>query len=126
MMKRFLSTTALLLTFCSTGLSQPARPPAQTRTFELTPTAPPAPALKYQLLFDDLTDRRPGNAAILYLDSILLMGPDSQSKAEKAIEAYDAKDIQTFDSLADSLDLPGMFQELDLAGRREQCDWQSP
>jgi hypothetical protein len=33
------------------------------------------------LLFDDLADRMPGNAAILYLDAILLMGPEAKKKA---------------------------------------------
>ena len=100
--------------------------PADIRTFELTAVAPPKPALKYQLTFDDLADRRPGNAAILYLDSILIMGPDAKEKALKALDAYEAKDLKTFDSMADALQLPNLFSELDLAARREQCDWQPP
>ena len=124
-MKRLMLSTALVLSLCGNVHAQATKPPADVRTFEITPAAPPA-GMKYQLLFDDLGDRRPGNAAILYLDAILLMGPEAQAKADKALEAYDAKDMKTFDSLADSLNLFGMFQELDLAGRREQCDWESP
>jgi hypothetical protein len=95
-------------------------------SFELTPVAPPIPSLKYQLFFDDPLDRRPGNAAILYFDSILLMGPEAKDKAPKALEAYDAKDMARFNSLADSLENASLIKELDLAGRREECDWQTP
>lgn len=119
--------TALLVLFVGTSaVAQTTQPAADVRTFELTAVAPPTPALKYQLLFDDLGDRRPGNAAILYLDSILLMGPDTKDKAEKALDAYVARDNKTFDALADALELPSVFQELDLAGRRERCDWEPP
>ena len=113
------------LAVCAAAAAQTTRP-AETRTFELTAVPPPTPALKYQLLFDDIGDRRPGNAAILYLDAILLMGPDTKDKAGDALAAYDAKDLKKFDALADSLDLPNVFDELDLAGRRENCDWQPP
>jgi hypothetical protein len=124
-MNRF--TIALILVFyiCATTLAQTS-PKPDVATFELTPVAPPTPALKYQLLFDDTLDRRPGNAAILYFDSILLMGPGAKDKAAKALDAYDARDMAKFNSLADSLDNPSLIQELDLAGRREQCDWQPP
>jgi hypothetical protein len=124
-MKRFTTIPILILTLCATALSQ-TPPKPDVGTFELTPVAPPTPALKYQLLFDDALDRRPGNAAILYFDSILLMGPDARDKAAKALEAYDSRDMPRFDSLADSLNNPSLFTELDLAGRREFCDWQPP
>ena len=57
------------------------------RSFELTAVAPPTPALKYQLLYDDLVERRPGNAALLYLDAVLIMGNDAKEKAGEALNA---------------------------------------
>lgn len=100
--------------------------PGDVRTFELTPAPPPVPAMKYQLLFDDLMDRRPGNAAPLYLDAVLLMGAEAKQNAQKALKAYEDRDVNTFASLAQALDKPELFEVLDLAARREQCDWASP
>src|SRR5688572_9891910 len=60
----------------------------ELRSFEIAPVAPPTPALKYQLLFDDSADRRPGNAAILYLQAALLLGAPTEEKSEQALEAY--------------------------------------
>jgi hypothetical protein len=127
-MTRLLLIPLLVLACWLTASARAAdqQPKSDTRTFELTPVAPPTPALKYQLLFDDLGDRRPGNAAILYLDSILLMGPEAKEQAQKALEAFEAKDGKAFASIADSIKAETMFQELDLAGRREECDWQPP
>lgn len=116
---------AVVICLCATAMSQTTAQ-SDVRKFELAPVAPPAPALKYQLLFDDQSARRPGNAAILYLDSILLMGPDAKQKAEQALNAFDANDMKTFDSLAQALDTAPLFEEIDLAARREQCDWQPP
>ena len=107
--------------------SEPAKETADdTRTFELTAVAPPTPALKYQLLFDNASDRRPGNAAILYLQSILIMGSETKEKAQQALEAYHSDDMARFNKLADALQHPALFDELELAGRREECDWQPP
>jgi hypothetical protein len=108
--------------------------PTDTRTFEITPAAPPYPALKYQFLFDDLQDTRPGNAAILYLDSILFLSPEVLKAADSATEAYTKNDMNTFGTLVDSFaslasgayTKTGVFEELDLAGRTENCDWQPP
>jgi hypothetical protein len=123
-MKPILLIAIGMACLCATGFSQATRPDEQV--FELTPVAPPAPTLKYQLLFDDQSARRPGNAAILYFDAILLMGPDAKQKAEQALNAFDAGDYKTFDSLAAALDIAPLFEELDLAARREQCDWEPP
>src|SRR5450755_4249616 len=99
---------------------------SDVRSFELTPTAPPVPALKYQLLYDNLAERRPGNAAILYLDAVLMMGADAKEKAGQAMELRASKNKQAFNQLADSLVLPNVFQELELAAQRDECDWQPP
>jgi len=123
-MKSFALISTIVLAICATALSQTPGP--EVGKFELNPAAPPSPALKYQLVFEDSSDLRPGNGAILYLDSVLLMGPDAKDKATKALEAYDTRDMARFNSLADSLENPSMLKELDLAGRRENCDWQPP
>lgn len=123
-MKQFASIATVLLTVCASALSQQLK--SDVATFELTPTAPPTPALKYQLHFDDANDLLPGNAAILYLDSILLMGQDARDKASKALDAFAANDMNRFNSLADSLDNRSLIEELDLAARRSECDWESP
>src|SRR6184192_4141825 len=103
-MKRFGFIVALgLMLYLTAAEAQPAPKKTEARTFELTPVAPPTPALKYQLLFDDLGDRRPGNAAILYLDAILLMEPNAKDQAQKALDAFEARDAKTFDSLADAI-----------------------
>ena len=123
-MTRSAFISALVLVICVTARAEPPKP--DVRTFEVTPAAPSTPALKYQLLFDDLGERRPGNAALLYFDSILLLGSDARDKTEKALDAYAAKDMRTFESLAGGLEMPNVFQELELAGRREHCDWEPP
>lgn len=135
-MKPFVLIAALLLGLCAPAFSQPTRPssapatqptPPEVLKFELTPVAPPEPAMKYQLLFDDLDDRRPGNAAILYLETSILLGDGTPDEAHKAMEAYEAGDLKTFDRLADSVNnRAALFQQLDLAARRDECDWQPP
>jgi len=84
------------------------------------------PALKYELLFDIAADHRPGNAAIFYLNGVLLIPPDAREKAQQALDAYARKDFKAFESIADALDRRSLFQQLDLAARRQECDWQPP
>lgn len=126
-MKSLFLTTTVVLTLLGTP-AQSAEPTAAShpnnQSFELAPNAPAQPALKYQFMYDDLGDRLPGNAAILYLDSVLLLGP-SREAIDRADEAY-AIDKEQFATLADSLELPSVMKELELAGRRTECDWQPP
>jgi hypothetical protein len=112
------------LSFAQTTRS--TQPAADVRSFQVAPAAPPQPALKYQLLYNDLADRLPGDASVLYLDAVLLMGPDAKAKAQKALDAHEAKDMKAFEALADELALPTVFAELDLAARREECNWEPP
>jgi hypothetical protein len=95
------------------------------QSFELSPTATPLPALKYQFTFDAPGDRLPGNAAILYLDSVLLLGPKTRENVQQAVDARGA-DKEAFAKLADSLERPALFNELEIAGRRSECDWEPP
>jgi hypothetical protein len=129
-MKRYMWAIRLILSFSTAGTTwaaekRPANQP-EVRAFELTAVAPPTPALKYQLLYDNLVERRSGNAAMLYLDAVLLMGADAKEKAGQALDARDAKNMAGFNQLADSLAVPSVFQELKLAAQREECDWQPP
>lgn len=136
-MKRLALTTMCVLSVCAVATSSalaaeapatkkaPAAPEPEVRRFELTPVAPPTSGMKHHLLFD-YSERIPGNAAIAYLDSALLLQPDSNDKAEKALSALDAKDEAGFAAAADSIELSAMFAELDVAGRREDCDWNPP
>ncbi len=59
-MKRFVLTTALVLSLCASAMAQNGADNLDVQRFELTPTAPPAPALKYQFLFRDAFERRSG------------------------------------------------------------------
>src|SRR5881227_2335106 len=101
-MNRFIPALSFLLVFVSAVRADAPKP--ETRSFELTAVAPPQPALKYQLLFDDANDRRAGNAALLYHDAVLLMGPEVKDKTERALAAYDAKNLKQFDELSQGLD----------------------
>jgi hypothetical protein len=109
----------------SNPASKPAAPEPEVRRFELTAVAPPTPAMKYALMFT-FAERIPGNAAMPYLDAGLLLEPNSNDTAQRALDALDANDEQGFAKLADSIDLLSMFDQLDVAGRRDHCDWDSP
>jgi hypothetical protein len=125
MMRIAFAVLLVLPALCVAQTTQSSPSQADVRTFDLTPTPPPVPALKYELLYDTLADRSPGNAAILYMQTTMLLGPTADT-AQKALEAYDANDLETFDKLAAELDKPAVFKNLDLAARRDSCDWQPP
>src|SRR5687767_11005416 len=123
-MKPFLLSIAILVSIAAPALSQ-APPDPDIRDFEITATLPSTPILKHQLYFE-FPDRIPGNAALAYLDAILLIPEGAKEKAEKAIRAYAAKDTASFAKLADGLAPANLLEELDVAARREQCDWMPP
>jgi hypothetical protein len=124
-MKPLMLMMAVLPTLWATAMAQtPLKPEVQA--FELTPVAPPTPALKYQLLFQNAYDRHPGNAANLYLEAALLTTQDEIDQAEKALDKYSAGDMAGFNSMADALERPALMRELELAGRCEDCDWEVP
>ena len=122
-MKSFILTTVIVLGLLGTRAL--AADQAEKQSFELTPAAPPKPALKYQLMFDDLGDRLPGNAAILYLDSVLLLSADTRDKIQHAVDIH-GTDKAEFGAVADSLETTSLIKELELAGRRTECDWETP
>src|SRR3954466_15142914 len=68
--------------------SRPAPPEPEVRSFEVTPVAPPTPAMKYHLMFT-FDQRLPGNAAMTYAGAVMLLRPDSNETADKALAALD-------------------------------------
>jgi len=128
-MSRIFTIIAIVLALSvgfGVAAAQTSQPTPDVKSFELTPTPPPVPALKYELLYDVLTDRIPGNAAILYIQTALLMGTESPKLALEALDAYEANDLEKFDKLAEKIDRPQIFKNLDVAARRETCEWDPP
>src|SRR5436309_1365652 len=128
-MKSLARIAALLLTVLAPAVSraQSTRPEEDVRSFELNAVAPPTPAMKYQLRYINFADRLPGAGVVLYLASGLLLGPDAGPNASKALDGFAAHDMTAFMKLAgDAADRTTVFQELDLAARREQCEWHPP
>ena len=76
-------------------------------------------------MFDDAGNRLPGNAAILYLDSVLLIDANTREQIRNAYEAY-GTDKKAFSSSADAIDATSALKEVELAGRRVECNWESP
>lgn len=128
-MKRLALTAAVLLAACSASRADWIKAngvQTEQLDLEVTPAAPPTPAMKYQLLFENLADRRPGNAAITYLQATLLVGTDTPAKVDKALDAYEAKDFKAFDASVESINAQSLMQVLNVAARRETADWQPP
>lgn len=96
-------------------------------TFDIHPIAPPTPALKYRLLFDPV-DRFRGNAALTYMQATMLIAPEQDKLREAALDALERKDEKAFNESATELlsRTHGVFDELDVAGRRDHCDWEPP
>ena len=115
-----------LLLVPSLVVAQASKPAPDVRSFELTPTPPPVPALRYELLYDMVADRVPGNAAILYIQTAILMGNESRDHALAALDAYEANDLEKFNALAEKLNRAAIFKNLDLAARREEARWDVP
>ena len=103
------------------------RAPGQGMTYKLTigPAALPAPVLKYHLLPDSF-DVTPGNAAMLYYRAFSpewegwRRQPGLQDKISEALQAspHDLPRSELGWVLNSK-----QLQELDLAARREYCDW---
>ena len=114
------------------GLAAPAgaqpKPPKPT-VLHLRPAGEPDPALKYRLL-PELRDLTPGNAALGYHRAIemVLEGIRNRSNedGEKLLrwQQVPLKDLPR-DEVREYLARFGRttFDEIDLAARRERCDW---
>src|SRR4051812_15765637 len=125
-MLRFSMIVAAVLGLSLRVAAQSSQPAPEVKSFELTATPPPVPALKYELLYDVLSERVPGNAATLYMQTAMMMGTESPKVASDALEAYEANDLEKFDKLAEKIDRPPIFKNLDVAARRDTCDWDPP
>jgi hypothetical protein len=98
-----------------------------TVRLNVLPAAAPRPALKYQLL-PNIRDRRPGNAAVHY-SKLGLRYPGTEPEAKQFDQQWldmpladlPRDKVRAFlDSHRDVLD------DIDLAARRETCDWELP
>src|SRR5688572_13657652 len=125
MIRPFLIAAVVFLAMSLDAVAQ-TKPSPDVRSFDLTPTPPPVPALKYELFYDLVADRVPGNAAILYIQTAILMGNESRDQALAALEAYEANDLEKFNALAEKVNRAAIFKNLDLAARRERADWDVP
>jgi len=93
------------------------------------PAAPPRSALKYQLLPSSVLDRRPGNAAVHYGRIAMLLADKSQpDKLQKVAEWLETPLEKLPRAEVAKLlgELKSVLEELDLAARRQRCDWDLP
>lgn len=101
---------------------------APTIKLVVRPAAEPRIALKYQLL-PGVLDRRPGNAAVLYNKiAIDLAGKEWDEAQEKAGDwlKQPLADLPREEVAKVLSRYEYVLRDLDLAARREQCDWQLP
>ncbi len=93
----------------------------------LTPTAPPARALKYRLL-PELRDQKPGNAVVLYYRAFSpeLYFYNRDRELSERISMWLSMPIKELKEVPrDQLSFldSKQLQEVDRAARREYCDW---
>jgi hypothetical protein len=121
-MRRCFLATAIISCFWQFAAAQIA---GETRTFELTPAAPPVPVLKYHLLFEP-AEQTPGNAAPLYRDAASILGsqPWQQIVDFESHKFSDADFTDAAESLYQKNEL--VYEKLEAAGRCEGCDWKTP
>ena len=127
--KYALSSVAIVVLF-AVGHARVAEAAEETPVIELSarPAPAPEPALKHRLL-PGLLDRTPGNAALLYDTALLLISEKRNAdKLDKArnwlntpLEELPRDEVRgTLESLSK------VVQFVELAARREGCDWQLP
>jgi hypothetical protein len=108
----------------------PAQEENEPRTVELVvdPAPEPVPALRYSLMLGFL-ERKPGNAAVFYHKAGLqIREPSRQKDVEKAEQFLDVPgeelDLGKLEAALTPFEI--VFTALELASRRETCDWQLP
>ncbi len=125
----FLMLVLFLLAPLSVAVGQ-EKPRVEVVRLTIHPAEAPRPALEIQLL-PPFLDRRPGNAALLYMKSFLLLAMTKTSD-----ETFD-KMISWFETPPELLPqekmrkvLGGPFRDTvhyaELAARRARCDWEMP
>lgn len=105
-----------------------ATPEETVTRLVLTPASEPVPSLRYRLL-PSLIELHKGNAAIHYNKATLLSHSKSLDAIEEKLVAWQEmpfdklprEEMQT--ALADWTTL---FNQLDMAARRDACDWELP
>ena len=105
----------------------PADKPKEIR-LSVRPAGEPRPSLKY-LLLPELLDRKPGNAATLYLQAMQRISNQSLSKYDEKIRHWmdkPAKELprREVQQMLDAYRIA--LREVELAGRRDHCDFDLP
>jgi hypothetical protein len=114
-----------VLALAALAAAAPAQPPGPIK-LALPPAAEPAPAQKH-LLMPELSEKAPGNAALLYYRAFSpewwapLHQRPTLDKAEKALETPVAGLKNS--ELRWLAEYPAL-REVDRAARREYCDWE--
>ena len=96
------------------------------KTLTVQPAAIPSPALKYQLL-PELRDMTPGNAALLYQRAHSPEWWTNLYRHPEWMKSYEWLELPLKDFPRDKARnmIPGpALREVDLAARREYCDWE--
>lgn len=131
MWNRSLCWLALCLVWCSLPSAGQAADQPPIVTLTLHPAAEPKPALKYQLSTTFL-DRQPGNAAVFYNKTALIWAERSDRK-ELSERIYKLLELPVSDLPAQVADVrkaleqvQAILDDLDLAARRQECDWELP
>jgi len=94
----------------------------------LAPAAPPKAALKYELL-PGFLQRRPGNAAVLYNKIGLGLGNEGIGKMDEKVAKWidtPLNDLPRKEVREALNQYHQTLDDLDLAARRETCDWELP
>lgn len=122
-MRRNLAIFLLAAIVAPVAAQPPAAPPTRLK---IRPAGPPDPVLKFTLL-PEVIDQSPGNAALFYQRSHSpeWMGYRREKDYYKKIEEWlnaPLKDLPR-DQLGYYAN-SAMLREVDLAARREQCDWE--
>ena len=95
----------------------------ETESFTIAPSAPPVAALKYKLLFGAV-DRQPGNAAVYYLNAMLLETDERNKDLDKAEDALEHGDNARFQQVMASFQPTYIMQKLESGAMCDSCDWQ--
>lgn len=102
-----------------------AQQPPEVKRLRSHPAAAPVPALKYELL-PELTDRHPGNAAVLYsrlcaAQSLTNLKPEALDKLDAWLKTEPSK----LPARAEDFGIGWVARDdLALAARSTYCDWQ--
>jgi hypothetical protein len=96
----------------------------EVQEFVITPSAPPTPALKFKLLFDN-TQRQPGNAAVYYEQAMIFNDDKLSEQVEKATDELQRGNERGFKAIMKPL-LPrdGMMDKIECGAMCTECDWQ--